>query len=52
MKAIKAGRLIDGRGGDPIENAVVLVDGNLLADITILQDPTRITVYKQGELVI
>jgi imidazolonepropionase-like amidohydrolase len=30
---------------------LLLVDGNPLTDITLLQDPARLTVYKQGALV-
>ena len=38
---LEAGKLAD----------ILLVDGNPLADITVLQDPGRITVYKEGSLV-
>ena len=38
---LEAGKLAD----------ILLVDGNPLTDITVLQDPARITVYKQGNLV-
>ena len=39
---LEAGKLAD----------ILLVDGNPLADITMLQDQARITVYKQGTLVL
>jgi imidazolonepropionase-like amidohydrolase len=39
---LEAGKLAD----------ILIVDGNPLTDITILQEPARITVYKQGVLVL
>jgi len=33
VHAIKAERLIDGRGGDPIEDAVMLVEGKIITDV-------------------
>ena len=39
---LEAGKLAD----------ILLVDGDPLADITVLQDPERITVYKEGALVL
>jgi len=39
---LEAGKLAD----------ILLIDGDPLADITVLQDPERITVYKEGTLVI
>ena len=31
--AIRAGRLIDGRGGPPISNAVILIDGDRITAV-------------------
>jgi imidazolonepropionase-like amidohydrolase len=42
LGTLEAGKLAD----------ILLVDGNPLDDITVLQDPARITVYKEGELVV
>jgi imidazolonepropionase-like amidohydrolase len=39
---LEAGKLAD----------ILLIDGDPLADITLLQDPERITVYKEGALVL
>jgi imidazolonepropionase-like amidohydrolase len=39
---LEAGKLAD----------ILLVDGDPLADIAVLQDPERITVYKEGALVL
>ena len=33
MIAIRAGRLIDGRGGSPVEHGAVLVDGNRIVAV-------------------
>ena len=44
VHAIKAGRLIDGRGGDPIEDAVMLVDGQIITAVgpaAHIKIPTR-----------
>jgi imidazolonepropionase-like amidohydrolase len=42
LGTLEAGKLAD----------ILLVDGNPLDDITILQDTARITVYKEGQLVV
>jgi len=39
---LEAGKLAD----------ILVVDGDPLADITVLQDPERITVYKEDTLVL
>ena len=47
--ALVGGRLIDGFGGDPLENAVILVDGNPLWDIRVLQHGV-VHVIKDGKV--
>jgi imidazolonepropionase-like amidohydrolase len=42
LGTLEAGKLAD----------ILLVDGNPLDDITVLQDPARITVFKEGALVV
>jgi imidazolonepropionase-like amidohydrolase len=42
LGTLEAGKLVD----------ILLVDGNPLDDITVLQDPARITVFKEGALVV
>ena len=38
FKLIKAGRLIDGRGGPPIENGAVLVQGSRIRAVGMAKD--------------
>ncbi len=33
VKAIKAGLLIDGNGGTPVQNAIILIDGKKISDV-------------------